>query len=50
MIDDATVFRLGQDKLRFVGGDDYDGVWLREQADTRGLRVQSSSPSIRRES
>src|SRR6185503_19747316 len=25
MIDDATVFRLGQDNFRFVGGDDYDG-------------------------
>ena len=32
MIDDATVFRLGQDNFRFVGGDDYDGIWLKEQA------------------
>ena len=32
MIDDATVFRLGQDNFRFVGGDEYDGVWLKEQA------------------
>jgi aminomethyltransferase len=39
MIDDATVFRLGQDNFRFVGGDDYDGVWLREQAERLGLRV-----------
>jgi aminomethyltransferase len=39
MIDDATVFRLGQDNFRFVGGDDYDGVWLREQAEQRGLNV-----------
>jgi aminomethyltransferase len=37
MVDDATVFRLGDDNFRFVGGDDYDGVWLREQADKRGL-------------
>ncbi len=39
MIDDGTVFRLGQDNFRFVGGDDYDGVWLREQAERRGLKV-----------
>jgi aminomethyltransferase len=39
MIDDATVFRLGQDNFRFVGGDEYDGVWLREQADKRRLKV-----------
>jgi len=39
MIDDATVFRLGQDNFRFVGGDDYDGVWLKEQAEARGLNV-----------
>ncbi len=39
MIDDATVFRLGQDNFRFVGGDDYDGVWLKEQAEQRGLNV-----------
>jgi aminomethyltransferase len=39
MIDDGTVFRLGQDNLRFIGADDYDGVWLREQAQRLGLRV-----------
>jgi glycine cleavage system T protein (aminomethyltransferase) len=39
MIDDATVFRLGEDNFRFVGGDEYDGVWLRKQADERGLKV-----------
>jgi len=39
MIDDATVFRLGQDNFRFVGGDEYDGVWLKELADRMGLNV-----------
>ena len=39
MIDDATVFRLGQDNFRFVGGDEYDGVWLRELAERLGLKV-----------
>jgi aminomethyltransferase len=39
MIDDATVFRLGQDNFRFVGGDEYDGVWLKEVAQREGLRA-----------
>jgi aminomethyltransferase len=39
MIDDATVFRLAQDNFRFVGGDEYDGVWLREVAEREDLRV-----------
>ena len=37
MIDDATIFRLGADNFRFVGGDPYDGVWLRARADALGL-------------
>lgn len=37
MIDDCTVFRLGDTNFRFVGGDEYDGVWLREQAERLGL-------------
>jgi aminomethyltransferase len=39
MIDDCTVFRLAQNNFRFVGGGDYDGIWLREQAERLGLRV-----------
>ena len=39
MIDDGTLFRLGQDNFRWIGGSDYGGIWLREQAETLGLRV-----------
>ncbi len=39
MIDDATVFRMGDDKFRFVGGDPYDGVHLKQLADRLDLRV-----------
>jgi aminomethyltransferase len=39
MIDDATVFRLAQDNFRFVGGDEYDGVWLKELAERLALRA-----------
>jgi aminomethyltransferase len=39
MIDDGTLFRLGQDNFRWVGGDEYSGIWLREQAEKLGLNV-----------
>jgi aminomethyltransferase len=39
MIDDGTVFRLQATNFRFVGGSEWDGVWLREQAEQRGLHV-----------
>lgn len=37
MIDDCTVFRLGDTNFRFVGGDEYCGIWLRQQAERLGL-------------
>src|SRR5215218_1892244 len=39
MVDDATVFRLGADNFRFVGGDEYDGVHLRQIAEREDMRV-----------
>ena len=39
MLDDGTVFRLGQDNFRWIGGTDYSGIWLREQAEKMGLKV-----------
>ena len=39
MIDDGTLLRLGKDNFRWIGGDDYGGVWLREQAEKLGLNV-----------
>ena len=49
MLDDATVFRLGPDRYRLIGGDEYDGQWLRELAERRGLRqvwVKSSTDQL----
>jgi aminomethyltransferase len=43
MIDDGTLFRLGRDQFRWIGGDDYGGVWLREQAEKLGLQVMVRS-------
>ena len=39
MIDDGTVYKLGKDNFRWVGGSDASGLWLRQQAEERGLRA-----------
>jgi len=48
MIDDGTVFRLGQDNFRWVGGCETSGIWLREQAQKLGLQawVRSSTDQL----
>ncbi len=48
MIDDGTVFRLGQNLFRWIGGDDYSGIWLREQAEKMGYKawVRSSTDQL----
>lgn len=48
MIDDGTAFRLGRDQFRWIGGDDYGGVWIREQAEKLGLQamVRSSTDQL----
>ncbi|GMG82232.1 DUF1989 domain-containing protein [Paralimibaculum aggregatum] len=48
MIDDGTVFRLGDTNFRWIGGCDSSGLWLREQAEKRGLNawVRSSTDQL----
>lgn len=49
MLDDGTLFRMGPDLFRWIGGDDYGGVWLREQAAALGLDkvwVRSSTDQL----
>jgi aminomethyltransferase len=48
MIDDGTALRLGPDNFRWIGGDDYSGIWLREQAAALKLNVlvKSSTDQI----
>ena len=43
MIDDGTLFRHGPDQFRWIGGDDYGGIWLKEQAQALGLDVHVKS-------
>lgn len=45
MLDDGTLLRLGQDNFRWICGEDYSGVWLREQAEQRGMKVWIKSAS-----
>ena len=48
MIDDGTVFRLGDNNFRWIGGNDTSGLWLREQAERGGLDawVKSSTDEL----
>jgi aminomethyltransferase len=48
MIDDGTLFRLGENNFRWIGGDDYSGLWLRELAAKLGLKawVRSSTDQL----
>ena len=45
MLDDGTLLRLGQDNFRWICGEDYAGVWLREQAQKLGMKVWVKSAS-----
>jgi aminomethyltransferase len=48
MLDDGTLFRLGSNLFRWIGGDDYSGIWLREQAEKMGYKawVRSSTDQL----
>ncbi len=39
MIDDGTIYRLGDMNFRWIGGNDASGLWLKEQAEKRGLNA-----------
>ncbi|TJZ91358.1 DUF1989 domain-containing protein [Paracoccus gahaiensis] len=39
MIDDGTLFRMGPDRFRWIGGSDFGGEWLRQQAAELGLQA-----------
>ena len=45
MIDDGTVFRLGETNFRWIGGNDDSGLWIRKVAQERDLNawVRSST-------
>ncbi|WP_341485857.1 DUF1989 domain-containing protein [Thioclava sp. GXIMD4215] len=43
MIDDGTLFRLGPQNFRWIGGSDLGGTWMREEAARLGLNVMIRS-------
>ncbi|WP_240722192.1 DUF1989 domain-containing protein [Poseidonocella sp. HB161398] len=43
MIDDGTLFRLGAQNFRWIGGTDAGGAWMREEAARLGLDVMIRS-------
>lgn len=45
MLDDGTLLRLGPDNFRWICGEDYSGIWLREQAEQLGMKVWVKSAS-----
>ncbi|MEB2603417.1 DUF1989 domain-containing protein [Burkholderia cenocepacia] len=48
MLDDGTLMRLGPDTFRWICGDDFAGIWLREQANKLAMKawIKSSSDQI----
>ena len=48
MVDDGTLYRLGDNNFRWIGGEEYGGVWLREQAEKMGMRawIKSSTDHL----
>ena len=48
MIDDGTLFRLAPNNFRWIGGTDFSGLWLRQQAEKMGFKtwVRSSTDQL----
>ncbi len=47
MVDDGTLFRLGENNFRWVGGDDASLIWLKEQAEKSEPQRQSQDGNRR---
>ena len=45
MLDDGTLLRLGPDAFRWIGGEDFGGEWLRQQAEKLDMKVWIKSAS-----
>lgn len=45
MIDDGTLFRLGEQNFRWVCGDEYTGIWLKQKALEHNYRVSIRNSS-----
>lgn len=45
MVDDGTIFRLGPQNFRWICGDEYSGIWLKQIAQDKGYRVSIRNAS-----
>jgi len=45
MVDDGTIFRMGEQAFRWFCGAEYTGVWMREKAQEKGFRVSIRNSS-----
>jgi aminomethyltransferase len=45
MVDDGTLFRMGQNNFRWIGGDDASILWIKEQAAKTGANVMLKTAS-----
>ena len=45
MVDDGTLFRMGENNFRWIGGDDASILWIKEQAAKTGANVMLKTAS-----
>jgi aminomethyltransferase len=45
MIDDGTIFRMGEQAFRWCCGAEYTGIWMREKAQEKGFKVSIRNAS-----
>lgn len=45
MVDDGTIFRMGQQNFRWICGDEYSGIWLKQKAQEMGYQVSIRNAS-----
>lgn len=46
MVDDGTLFRLGRDNFRWVGGDDAGLLWIKQQAEGLNVRTRTATDQL----
>jgi aminomethyltransferase len=45
MVDDGTIFRMGENCFRWICGDEYSGTWLKQLAQQHGYKVSIRNSS-----
>ncbi|OAL83116.1 DUF1989 domain-containing protein [Acinetobacter terrae] len=45
MVDDGTLFRMGEQNFRWICGDEYSGTWLKQKAQEKNFKVSIRNSS-----